>query len=130
MGYHIHTAKPKYVAVNYVKDPAEYFDDDEMSDVGPSLVLDDGGNLEAFVIVGSPAKIRAFAERILDSLPLELTEAEDKYLTHVCSMNEFDREAGSVVRTRAGWAAFTCDETDTTYDLTNERERALNHDDH
>jgi hypothetical protein len=128
MSYHIHTAKPKHVAVHYVRDPSEYFEDDEM-EVGPALILDDGGNQDAFVVVGSPEKIRAFAQRILDSLPVELTEAEETFLNHICRIKEYDREAGSVGRTAAGWAWFLSDEDATGYDLTNGQEREVTHDD-
>jgi hypothetical protein len=64
----IHTTQPSSLAVNYIEDPSEYFEDDEMA-VGPALVLDDTGNCEAFVIVGSPERIAALAERIVEVTP-------------------------------------------------------------
>jgi hypothetical protein len=126
MGYRIHTADIGDVVISHTN-PATYFEDDEMP-VEPALILDNGGNLEALVIVGSISELTAFAHTILDRLPLELTESEQKYLDHVCEQNEYDADNGSVGRTFAGWAYFTSDEDDTTFDLTNEQERAVEYD--
>jgi hypothetical protein len=125
MGYRIHTADMTHVAVRYAETPAVYFEDDEMN-VGPALVLDDAGNQEAFVIVGTPEHIGRLARSILDALPVALTDEEQAHLTHIC---EDDVDAGSTGRTNSGWAYFLSGEDATAYDLTNGQEREVNYDD-
>jgi hypothetical protein len=127
MSTRIHTASPRFVGTHYVSNPAEYFEDDEMN-VGPALVIEDGGNGEAFVIVGTPAQIASFARGILDGLPTALTNDEQKYLAHICEEHEYDRENGTIGRTHDGWAFFTSGEDATSYDLTNGQLRAVEYD--
>jgi hypothetical protein len=127
MSYRIHTTDSPHVIVRYVDHPATYFENADIA-VGPALVLDDGDNQEAFVIVGSPDMIATFARRILAELPVALTESEQAFLTHICDEREYDVNAGSLLRAKDGWACFTSDEDTTSFDLTNEQERALAYD--
>jgi hypothetical protein len=126
MSYRIQTKTPNLLTIHYTENVSRYFnDDDELDDVGPSLVLDDGGNQEAFVLIGSPEDIGNFARNILDALPVVLTEAEQTYLTHICEMHEYDVDAGDIGRAASGWAWFVADEHATGYDLTNQQEREI-----
>jgi hypothetical protein len=124
MGYRIHTTATDDVAPVYVTKMVKYFDDDEMDDVGPGIVLDDRGNMEAFVIQGSTDEIRKFAHRIIDALPLALTKAEKRYLKHVCKEYGYDRKNAWVSRDNDGIAWMEPDEDAITYDLTNEFQRS------
>jgi hypothetical protein len=128
MSHRIHTAGAGDISLPWYGNPCFYFDNDEM-DVGDALVLDDARNQEALVLVGSPKDIGDFARRILDALPVVLTEDEHQYLTHICEMHEYDVGIGTIGRTVNGWATFTADEDDMSYDLTNEREREVSYDD-
>lgn len=128
MSHRIHTATSGNISLPWYGDPAVYFDDNEM-DVGEALVLDDAGNQNAFVIVGSPEDIGAFARDILDALPVALTDQEQAYLTHICAEHEYDVDGGQTGRTNNGWAFFLSSEDATAYDLTNERMRAVEYDD-
>jgi hypothetical protein len=127
MSIRIHTADVTSVGISYDVDPAEYFEDEEM-DVGPCLIIEDGGNGEAFVLVGTVANIAHFARKILAELPTALTDDEEKYLVHICEDHEYDREDGSIGRTHDGWAFFTSGEDATSYDLTNGQLRAVEYD--
>lgn len=124
MGYRIHSTHPTSLTVVYATDMASVFDDDEMSDVEAGLVLDDGGNLEAFVIQGTSGEIRKLAHRILDALPLELTESELRYIDHICETDGYDRWAIEVSRDREGIAWAEPVEDTVTYDVTNELQRS------
>jgi hypothetical protein len=120
MSYRIHTANLTYLTVHYVEKPEDYFGDDEMA-TGPSLILDDSGNQEAFVIPGDPEAIAAIARLILDILPVKLTTEEQNNLAHFCDMYDYDPDRGSVSREYDGTALFWSDEDGTGYDLTNGR---------
>lgn len=124
MGYRIHTTTPKSVRPFYVRHPENFFEDDEMA-VGSALVFDDDGNQEAFVIVGPVAKVRDFLVAAMACLPVELTDAEAKYLEHIGELYEYDVDAGTLGREVDGWAWFLSGEDSTSYDLTNQQPRSL-----
>lgn len=128
MTRHIHTAGAGNINLPWYGNPSVYLDDNEI-DVSEALVLDDTGNQQAFVIIGTPADLAAFARRILDALPLVLTDDEQNYLTHICEMHGYDPDAGSKGRSATGWAWFLTDEDAMGYDLTNEQEREITYDD-
>lgn len=92
---------------------------DEFEGYGDALVIVDPGNLEAFTILGDHDAIAAFARRILDALPVVLTEEEQDNLTHFCEMNDYDAAEGSIGRSYGGAAWFLSAEDATSYDLTN-----------
>lgn len=124
MELRIHCVKAKSVGVEHVTDPVEHFEDEDLGNVGPGLAFD-FGDMETVIVVGSPAALRAFLQKALDALPVELTAQEESYLTHVCNTYDYDAEAGTIGRDPAGWAWFLSDEDSTSYDLTNEQRREL-----
>jgi hypothetical protein len=65
MGYRIHTSDVELVRPAYVEDMGTYFDDDEMGEVDAGLVLDDGPNMEAFVVTGRRDEVRALGYSIV-----------------------------------------------------------------
>lgn len=125
MSYRIHTTTPDALFITYIDAPERYFAGVDDMAVGPSLVLDDGDNAEALVLIGTANEIGAFARRILSALPTGLTDAEEEYLAHVCDMYDYDAAAGSIGRDAAGSAWFLSDEDSTSFDLTNEQIREL-----
>lgn len=68
MSTRIHTGTPEWISVHYFGTTdalVEFFDDEEMDDVpGPTLVIYDRGNGEAFVIAGTDTELLAVAVKI------------------------------------------------------------------
>jgi hypothetical protein len=128
MGYRIHTTNHDMVVPSYMAktgDTGFYFQDEEMDNVEPGIVLEDPGNLEAFVIQGSPEEIRELAMRILSALPVALTQDEQDYLTHLGDTYGYDTDAGSIGRDNEGVAWFESAEDHAGHDLTNQRPRSV-----
>jgi hypothetical protein len=68
MSVRIHTTDARKLAVLHAAETSaivDFFDDEEMSDVpGPALILNDGWNGEAMVIIGDRAALLAFADSV------------------------------------------------------------------
>ncbi len=138
MGMRIHSAPAKAVAVEYASNDrlVEVYDD-EMDGVGPALIIEDAGNLEALVLSGTPEEVRAFLLRALaatDGVPTMdvdfsdepargLSSDEQAYLAHACELEGCKPDDGDLFVDDANiywWDS----PYSTSYDLTNGMRRS------
>lgn len=122
----VHTARAPKIAIEHATEQ-RLIDlyGDEFEGVGPSLIIEDPGNLEAWVICGAPGEIASFARDLFDRLPAptldELTESERAALSYFADISAGDLENISLSRQFDG-RIFAYSESEAwTYDLTNNR---------